>query len=379
MPRAEFWQGNKAIAMGGIDAGCRFFAGYPITPSTEIAEVMAEELPRNGGKFIQMEDEIGGIAAAIGGSIAGLKSMTGTSGPGFSLKQELLGYAYIAEIPLVCVDVQRGGPSTGLPTKVSQGDVMQARWGTHGDHATIAYSPSSVQECYDLSVRAFNMAERFRQPVLIMTDEVIGHMRERIEIPEASSIERVVRKKPKCPPNEFIPYLADKEDDIPPMAAFGDGYHWHVTGLTTNDWGFPTNNSEEIDKKISRILRKVDRFRDDVVAYSAETYEDAEILVVSYGCVARSALRAVRELRKRGVRVGHFRPITIWPFAGDELERIVNDHGIKHVIVPELNMGQMFLEIDRVIHGRAETHLKTLLNGELFKPAQIMSYIEEVA
>jgi 2-oxoglutarate ferredoxin oxidoreductase subunit alpha len=340
---------------------------------------MAEELPKHGGKFIQMEDEIGGIAAAIGGSIAGLKSMTGTSGPGFSLKQELLGYAYIAEIPLVCVDVQRGGPSTGLPTKVSQGDVMQARWGTHGDHATIAYSPSSVQECYDLSIRAFNMAERFRQPVLIMTDEVIGHMRERIEIPDASSIESADRKRPKCPPREFVPYLADEEDDIPPMASFGDGYHWHVTGLTTNDWGFPTNNADEIDKKISRLLRKVDRFRYDVVAYSAEDYKDAEILVVSYGCVARSALRAVRELRKRGVRVGHFRPITIWPFAGDELERIVTGHEIKHVIVPELNMGQMFLEIDRVIHGRAKTHLKTLLNGELFKPAQIMSYIEEVA
>jgi 2-oxoglutarate ferredoxin oxidoreductase subunit alpha len=379
MPKAEFWQGNKAIAMGGIDAGCRFFAGYPITPSTEIAEVMAEELPKRGGKFIQMEDEIGGIAAAIGGSIAGKKSMTGTSGPGFSLKQELLGYAYISEIPLVCVDIQRGGPSTGLPTKVSQGDVMQARWGTHGDHATIAYAPSSVQECYNLTVKAFNMAERFRQPVLIMADEVIGHMRERIEIPDAASIEIVDRKKPKCPPKDFIPYLADEEDDIPPMAAFGDGYHWHVTGLTSNDWGFPTNNSEEIDKKIGRILRKVDRFRDDVVEYAAETCEDAEILVVSYGCVARSALRAVRELRKRGVKAGHFRPITIWPFAGDELEKIVSDHGIKHVIVPELNMGQLFLEIDRVIHGRAKTHLKTLLNGELFKPAQIMSYIEEVA
>ncbi|MDR1885985.1 MAG: 2-oxoacid:acceptor oxidoreductase subunit alpha [Synergistaceae bacterium] len=378
MPRAEFWQGNKAIAMGGVDAGCRFFSGYPITPSTEIAEVMAEELPKCGGKFIQMEDEIGGIAAAIGGSIAGKKVMTGTSGPGFSLKQELLGYAYIAEIPLVCVDVQRGGPSTGLPTKVSQGDVMQARWGTHGDHATIAYAPSSVQECYDLSIRAFNMAERFRQPILIMADEVIGHMRERIVVPDASSIEIVERKRPKCSPDEFVPYLADEEDDIPPMASFGDGYRWHVTGLTTNDWGFPTNSAPEIDKKNRRMLRKVDRFREDIVAYSAETYEDADVLVVSYGCVARSALRAVRELRSRGVKVGHFRPITLWPFADTELENMVTEYGIKHVIVPELNMGQMFLEIDRAIHGRACTHLKTLIDGELFKPTQIMSCIEEV-
>lgn len=379
MSRAEFWQGNKAIAMGGIDAGCRFFGGYPITPSTEIAEVMAEELPRLGGKFIQMEDEIGGIAATIGASIAGSKAMTGTSGPGFSLKQELLGYGYIAEIPLVCVDVQRGGPSTGLPTKVSQGDVMQARWGTHGDHATIAYAPSSVQECYDLSVKAFNMSERFRQPVLIMADEVVGHMRERIVVPDAGSLELIDRKKPACDPDSFVPYLADESDDVPPMAAFGDGYHWHVTGLTSNDWGFPTNNSRDIDKKITRILRKVDSRRSEVVEYAAESYEDADILVVSYGCVARSALRAVRELRGQGVKVGHFRPITIWPFADAELKKIVVDSHVKHVIVPELNMGQMSLEIERAVNGKAETHSKTLLNGELFKPSQIMAFIKEVA
>ena len=342
MAKAEFWQGNKAIAMCGIDAGCRFFAGYPITPSTEVAEVMAEELPKRGGKFIQMEDEIGGIAAAIGGSIAGKKSMTGTSGPGFSLKQELLGYAYMAEIPLVCVDVQRGGPSTGLPTKVSQGDVMQARWGTHGDHATIAYAPSSVQECYDLTVKAFNMSERFRQPVLMMADEVIGHMRERIVVPDASSLEIVNRRKPTCRQEEFIPYLADHADDVPPMAAFGDGYRWHVTGLTSNDWGFPTNDSSDIDKKNARMLRKVDRFRSDVVEYNEENCEDAEILVVSYGCVARSALRAVRELRSRGVKVGHFRPVTIWPFPDAELESTVAGANISRVIVPELTWGSCF-------------------------------------
>ncbi|MDR1965420.1 MAG: 2-oxoacid:acceptor oxidoreductase subunit alpha [Synergistaceae bacterium] len=379
MPRAEFWQGNKAIAMGGIDAGCRFFGGYPITPSTEIAEVMAEELPKLGGRFIQMEDEIGGIAATIGASITGRKAMTGTSGPGFSLKQELLGYGYIAEIPFVCVDVQRGGPSTGLPTKVSQGDVMQARWGTHGDHATIAYAPSSVQECYDLTVKAFNASERFRQPVLILSDEVVGHMRERIVIPDACSLEITDRKKPSVPPDQFIPYLADPCDDIPPMASFGDGYHWHVTGLTSNDWGFPTNNAADIDRKITRIIDKVEKRRSEVVEYAAEGCEDAEILVVSFGCVSRSALRAVRELRSRGAKVGHFRPITIWPFADRELEDIVKASRVKHVIVPELNMGQMFLEIDRAIHGHCETHSKTLLNGELFKPAQIISYIEEVA
>ena len=378
MPRAEFWQGNKAIAMGGIDAGCMFFGGYPITPSTEIAEVMAEELPKIGGKFIQMEDEIGGIAAALGAAITGMKTMTGTSGPGFSLKQELLGFAYMAEIPLVCADVQRGGPSTGLPTKVSQGDVMQAKWGTHGDHATIAYSPSSVQECYDLTIKAFNMAERFRQPVLVMTDEIVGHMRERIVVSDPSSLEPAYRKRPSVSPDKFVPYLAD-DDDIPPMAAFGDGYRWHLTGLTSNDFGFPTNNAAEIGKKINRILRKVDRFRSEIVEYDAESWEDAEILVVSFGCVSRSALRAVRELRSRGVKVGHFRPITIWPFADVELEKIVEDSPIKRVIVPELNMGQMYAEIDRAIHGKCEVHSRTLMNGELFKPAEIMSYIEEVA
>jgi 2-oxoglutarate ferredoxin oxidoreductase subunit alpha len=379
MPKVEFWQGNMAIAMGGIAAGCRFFGGYPITPSSEIAEVMAEELPRLGGKFIQMEDEIAGIAATIGASIAGKKAMTATSGPGFSLKQENLGYAYIAEIPLVCVDIMRGGPSTGLPTKVSQQDVMQARWGTHGDHGTIAYSPSSIQECYDLTIRSFNMAERFRQPVLMMGDEIIGHMREKITLPEPGSFPVVDRKRPSMAPDQYVPYKADPEDDIPPMASFGDGYRWHVTGLTSNDWGFPTNNAPEIDKKALRLMRKVDRFRDDIVDFKVESAEDAEILVVSYGCVARSALRAVRELRSQGVKVGHFRPITLWPFPDRELAALAGNGTVKRIIVPELNAGQMVLEAQRAVGGKAEVIAKGLINGELFKPAQIMEAIREVA
>lgn len=374
MPRVEFWQGNKAIAMGGIAAGCRFFGGYPITPSTEIAEVMAEELPLRGGKFIQMEDEIAGIAASIGAALTGVKAMTATSGPGFSLKQENLGYAYMAEIPLVVVDVMRGGPSTGLPTKVSQADVMQARWGTHGDHGTIAYAPSSVQESFDVTVTAFNMAERFRQPVLIMTDEVVGHMREKIVVPD--SVKTFERKRPTVSPDQFVPYRPD-EDDVPPMAAFGDGYRWHVTGLTSNEWGFPTNNADEIDKKATRIIRKVDRFRDEIVSYSHEGLEDAEILVLSYGCVSRSALRAVRELRAMGVRVGHFRPITIWPFPDKELKALATN--VRKVVVPELNAGQMVLEVERVMGGWAEVISKTLINGELFKPSQIIAAVEEVA
>ena len=374
MPKVEFWQGNKAIAMGGIAAGCRFFGGYPITPSTEIAESMAEELPKLGGKFIQMEDEIAGIAATIGAALTGVKAMTATSGPGFSLKQEHLGYAYLAEIPMVAVDVMRGGPSTGLPTKVSQADVMQARWGTHGDHATIAYAPSSIQESFELTVKAFNMSERFRQPVLIMTDEIIGHMREKIVVPD--QVHTVDRKRPTVAPDQWIPYRAD-EDDVPPMAAFGDGYRWHVTGLTTNEWGFPTNNAEDIDLKAQRIIRKVDRFRNDIVEYKEEGTEDAEILVVSYGCVSRSALRAVRELRAKGMKVGHLRPVTLWPFPDVEIEALASK--VKRILVPELNAGQMVLEVERAVHGKAEVISKTLINGELFKPAQLMAAIEEVA
>ena len=265
MPDVAFWQGNEALAHGALAAGCRFFAGYPITPSTEIAEIMAEELPKLNGRFIQMEDEIAGIAATIGGSIAGRKALTATSGPGFSLKQENLGFAYIAEIPIVVVDVMRGGPSTGLPTRTAQQDVMQARWGTHGDHGTICYAPSSVQECYEIAIKAFNAAERYRQPVLILSDEIIGHMREKVVPPTIKPEDLVERKRPTDIPEKFVPYRPDPKDDLPCMASFGDGYTWHITGLTHNDWGFPTNNSDEIEKMMKRLMRKIDRFRDDIV------------------------------------------------------------------------------------------------------------------
>ena len=302
MAGVKFWQGNTAMAHGALAAGCNFFGGYPITPSTEIAEVMAEELPKIGGHFMQMEDEIGGIAAAIGASIAGAKALTATSGPGFSLKQENLGLAYIAEIPIVVVDVMRGGPSTGTPTKIAQADVMQARWGTHGDHASICYSPSSVQECYDLAIKAFNMAERFRQPVLILGDEVVGHMREKVLTKDQDEIKIINRVKPSCEPDKFTPYKPNEETGVPEMAAFGDGYSWHVTGLTTNEWGFPTNNNNEIEKKITRIVDKVARARDEVVEYEAENLDDADIIVVAYGSVGRSSLRAVRDARREGIR-----------------------------------------------------------------------------
>ena len=379
MAEIKFWQGNEAIAFGALAAGCRFYAGYPITPSTEVMETMAVELPKVGGVFQQMEDELGAIGCAIGASITGTKSMTASSGPGFTLKQENLGLAYEAEIPLVVVDVMRGGPSTGLPTQGAQQDVMQARWGTHGDHGTIALAPASVTECYELAVEAFNLAERFRQPVLIMSDAEIGHMREKFVVPEASSLKVVNRKKPTVDPKDFVPYQADPEDDVPPMAGFGDGYRWHVTGLTHNDWGFPTTNPDDIDKKMRRLMRKVDRFRDDIVKYDTVEAEDAEILVVSYGSVSRSSIRAVRDARAKGIKVGHFRPITLWPFADKELEKIVRTQHVKTVIVPELNCGQMVLEVERALHGKARVVPLNRVDGELFQPTENFDKIVEEA
>ncbi len=373
----RFLQGNAAIAQGAIAAGCMFFGGYPITPSSEIAEVMSEELPKKNGRFIQMEDEIGGIAAAIGASLTGKKSMTATSGPGFSLKQENLGLAYMAEIPLVVVDVMRGGPSTGLPTSISQQDVMQARWGTHGDHATIAYAPASVQECYEVTVKAFNMAERFRQPVLIMSDEVLGHMRERVVLDEDEKLRLIDRKKPTVDPEEFRPYRPDPEDNLPPMASFGDGYRWHLTGLTHNEWGFPTNCAEEIEKKTRRLMDKVNAYRNDIVEFETEKTADAEILVVSYGSVARTALSAVRLARQEGFKAGSFRMVTLWPFPDKEIEKIAER--AKVVLVPELNYGQMVLEVERAVHGKAGVVPYNLVNGELFKPDEILEKIKEVA
>ncbi|MGI6784994.1 MAG: 2-oxoacid:acceptor oxidoreductase subunit alpha [Aminivibrio sp.] len=377
MSGVAFWQGNEAIAYGSLAAGCRFFGGYPITPSSEIAEIMAEELPKLNGRFIQMEDEIGGIAATIGGSVAGMKALTATSGPGFSLKQENLGLAYMAEIPIVVVDVMRGGPSTGLPTKTAQQDVMQARWGTHGDHGTICYAPASVQECYDIAIKAFNAAERYRQPVLIMSDEIIGHMREKVVTPKIDPSKLVNRKRPTDVPEKFVPYRPDPQDDLPCMASFGDGYRWHITGLTHNDWGFPTNNNDEIEKKMKRLMSKIDRFRDDIVEYETFYEDDAEVLVLAYGSVARSSLRAVNDARVRGFKAGFFRPVTLWPFPDKELEKLARK--VKTIIVPELNCGQMVLEVERAVRGRAKVVPLNLVNGELFKPEEILAVIEEVA
>ncbi len=375
MGRKVFWQGNMAVAMGAIDAGARFFSGYPITPSSEIAEVLSVELPKVGGKFMQMEDEIAGIAAAIGASVGGLKAITATSGPGFSLKQENLGLACIAEIPVVVVDMQRGGPSTGLPTKPLQGDVMQSRWGTHGDHPIIVLSPASVKDCYYLTIRAFNLSERFRTPVILLGDEVVAHMREGFELPEEGEIEIVSRKRPTVSPDEYLPYKAG-EDDIPPMAAFGEGYRYHITGLTHDETGFPTNDPKKIDELNRRLYRKIYNYLGEIVEYEEEGLEGAKVVLLGYGSVSRSALSASRMLREGGLEVGYFRPITLWPFPEEEVKGIAER--VDLIVVPEMNMGQLVLEVERVSCGRAKVLHYGRVDGEPISPLELVEFVKGV-
>ncbi len=371
----KLMQGNEACVEGALAAGMKFFAGYPITPSTEIAEGSAEKLPAVGGKFIQMEDEIGGIAAAIGGSIAGFKSMTATSGPGFSLKQENIGYAALAEIPLVIVNVMRGGPSTGLPTSPAQGDVMQAMWGTHGDHPVIAISPQSVTEMFHETVRAFNLAEKYRTPVILMPDEVVGHMRERIEIPNADELELFDRLGP-VEGEKYIPYGVREGDLVPRMAGFGEGQRYHITGLFHDDMGFPTNSTVKAGIKINRLMAKITDNLEDIVSYDEYLMDDAEIMIVAYGSTARTAKNAINKLRAEGVKVGMLRPITVWPYPVEKtLERAKQ---VKKVLVVEHNLGQLVLEVERVIKSEAELHFLGRADGDVFVPADVVNKVKEV-
>ena len=365
-------QGNEACVEGALAAGMRFFAGYPITPSTEIAEISSQKLPKLGGKFIQMEDELASMAAIIGGSLAGLKSMTATSSPGFSLMQENIGYAAITEIPCVIVNVQRGGPSTGLPTSPAQGDVMQAKWGTHGDHPAVALTPNSVQETYEYTVKAFNIAEKYRTPVILLMDETVGHMREKMIFKDISEIEIINRKKPSCKPEDYVAYRPD-EDMIPPMASFGEGYRYHVTGLTHDETGFPTNSNEISEKLIKRIVNKVEKNIDDFSYYEEYKLQDAEIVIVAYGGVSRSAKSAVDALRKMNIKAGLFRPITIWPF----LEKQINNvsQNAKEIYVAEMNLGQYFLEVERVAGKNCTVNKINKINGELITPDEIVKAI----
>ncbi len=360
---------------GALRAGCRFFAGYPITPATEISEVLSVKLPRVNGTFIQMEDEIASIGAVIGASLAGVKAMTATSGPGFSLMQENLGFAVIAEIPCVIVNVMRGGPSTGLPTFPAQGDVMQARWGTHGDHPIIVLSASTVRECYDMTVRAFNLSEKFRTPVILLIDEVIAHMREKIVFLENEEKEIFNRVKPTMPPEWYIPY-ENTPSGVPPMANFGEGYRYHVTGLTHDIRGFPTLRQDEIGPFINRLHRKISAHFSEIQSAEYFQTEDAEITLIAYGCVARSAKRAVIEAREKGLRVGLLKLITLWPFMRIAVEKVIQTS--KVLIVPEMNMGQISREVKRVSRGMARVFTLNKVDGTIITPSEIFNRIREV-
>lgn len=374
MSNEYFLQGNEAYAKGALKAGCKFFAGYPITPSTEVAEDMARELPKNGGIFIQMEDEIGSLGAVIGAAWGGSKAMTATSGPGFSLMQEGLGYAAITETPLVIINVQRGSPSTGQPTMASQSDVMQARWGSHGDYEIIALSPSSVQECFDFTVKAFNLSEKYRVPVIVLGDEIVAHMREKIIIPD--DVEIISRKMPEESPEEFLLYKSD-ENSTPNMPVFAGGYNVHVTGLTHDERGYPdTNNPKEHAKLVTRLCDKILKNTDDITSVYSYQCDDAEIVLISYGAPSRSAITAVKKAREEGIKAGFLKLNTIWPFPDKEVKEVAKT--ADKLIMVEMNLGQLVNEVKRVADGDAEVSLMGKIGGEIHKPLEILSFIKEV-
>ncbi|ADG12762.1 2-oxoacid:acceptor oxidoreductase subunit alpha [Methanocaldococcus infernus] len=364
MSKILFTQGNVACAEGAILAGCRFYAGYPITPSSEIAETMALKLPKVGGVYIQMEDEIGSLAAAIGASWTGVKAMTATSGPGFSLMQEHIGYAVMTETPVVIVNVQRGGPSTGQPTLASQGDMMQAKWGSHGDYQIIALAPSSVQECFDYTIKAFNLSEKYRVPAMIMSDEIIGHMREKLVIPD--EIEVIDRKVGM---NE-LPFKPD-DDLVPKMPVFGKGYRVHVTGLTHDERGYPEASDPEVHYKlVKRLNDKILKNAKDIYDYTIWHEEDcSDAVVIAYGAPARSAEAAVKELREEGLSVGYVKLNVVWPFPDEVILKMAKNTEL--IVVPEMNLGQIVREVERASKGECEVKLIPKIGGELHYPEEI--------
>lgn len=368
-------QGNDACAQGALYAGCMFFGGYPITPSTEVAEVLSIELPKIGGKFIQMEDEIGAIAAIIGASLTGAKVLDSTSGPGMSLKQELIGFACIAEVPCVIVNVMRGGPSTGMPTGPGQSDMQQAMWGTHGDHAAIVLTPASCQEIYEETVRAFNLAEKYRMPVQIQIDEICAHMREKVEFAEPGELEVINREAPSVSPEDYKPF-DDSKGMIPPLASFGSDYRYHVTGLNKAADGFPTTKADLVDAEERRQIKKVMFNLKDIQKNEEYLIEDAEIILFAYGSTSRSARFAVNELRKEGIKAGLFRPLTMWPFPDQRVAELAKQ--AKVIICPEMNLGQMVREVERVAEGNCIVSHIGRVDGEPINPSQIMDKVKEV-
>jgi len=373
---AHYLDGDYALAEGALAAGCRFFAGYPITPSTETAERFAERIPRVGGIFIQMEDELASIAALIGAAWGGKKTMTVTSGPGFSLMMENIGLACMLETPLVIANVQRGGPSTGLPTLTGQQDMMQVKWGSHGDYEIIALSPDSPQECFDLCIEAFNLSETYRVPTFVMTDECVGHMHEKVVIPPAEEIELVERKWYKGSKDEYLPFKPDK-DMIPFMVKVGDGYHFHITGLTHDERGYPVINAECQNVCVRHLVDKINMNADKIIRFEEDETDNAEIIVISYGITSRVTTRAVRKARKAGIKVGTIRLITVWPFPEKRIKELAKK--IKAFVVPEINYGQMVYEVERCAFGQAPAIHVPHCGGWVHDPEDIFKAIKEAS
>ena len=370
----HFMNGDIACAEGALAAGCTFFAGYPITPSTEIAERLSRRLPELGGVYVQMEDELASIAAVLGGSWSGAKAMTATSGPGFTLMMENIGLGVITETPCVVIDVQRGGPSTGLPTLVSQADVMQAKWGSHGDYEPIAFAPASPQEMFDLTITAFNAAERFRMPVFVMADEIVGHMNERVIIPPEEGVSVVNRKRIPAGSEDPLFYAPD-EDLVPPMPIAGEGHGVHVTGLTHDERGYPAGDALVHDRLIRRLTRKVQLHEREISLAEEVMTEDAEVVVIAYGAMSRSARQAVLLARERGIKAGLLRPITLWPFPFRKLRELANR--VNRFVVAEMNLGQMAREVER--HLRRPATWVTHAGGKMIPPEEVLLAIKEAA
>jgi 2-oxoglutarate ferredoxin oxidoreductase subunit alpha len=372
----HFLDGDHACCEGALAAGCRFVAGYPITPSTEVVERIAGRFPSVGGIFIQMEDEIASSIAIQGAIWAGAKAMTVTSGPGFSLMMEHIGLAAMLEVPAVFVDVQRGGPSTGLPTLPGQADMMQARWGSHGDYEIIAISPNSPQECFDLTILAFNLAEEYRVPVMFMMDECVGHMTEKVLIPPANKIEVTPRRFTTKKPGEYLPYLTDG-DMVPEMVKAGDGYRFHVTGLTHDARGYPAMNADCQEKLVRRLVDKIRKNADKIIRIEEEDTEGADVVVMSYGITSRVALKAIQMAKADGIKVGHLRLITVWPFPENRVRQLAGR--IKGFVMPELNYGQVFLELQRAVEGKTKSYLVPHGGGTVHQPEVIYEQIKEAA
>jgi 2-oxoglutarate/2-oxoacid ferredoxin oxidoreductase subunit alpha len=373
---AHFLDGDHSCCEGALAAGCRFVAGYPITPSTEVVERIAGRFPRIGGMFIQMEDEIASSIAIQGAVWGGAKAMTVTSGPGFSLMMEHIGLAAMLETPCVFIDVQRGGPSTGLPTLPGQADMMQARWGSHGDYEIIALCPNSPQECFDLTIRAFNLAEEYRVPVMMMLDECVGHMTEKVLIPKPEQIEITERRYTTAKPGDYLPYLTNG-NMVPPMAKAGDGYRFHVTGLTHDERGYPVMNAEAQEKCVRRLVDKIRNNAEKIISLEESEIDGADVIVVSYGITSRVAVKAIGKAKAEGIKVGHLRLITVWPFAERRIRELAAH--VKAFVMPELNYGQMFFEMQRAIEGRAESYLVPHGGGTVHQPEDIYLKIKEAA